>query len=259
MAALSKKAPVPAVRKQAAPPAALGDYSAEADEGFEEATSAAYTIPRIYLLQPLSPAVQKGDPTTYVDGAEAGMFLNTVGKEVHRSLIICPVLFRQTWVEWRPERGGFVAEHPSPNPQWTRDGGRGPMITAEGNIVNDTRNFFCLYTDGDNPAEPKPVVISLTSTQIRRAGDLMTVMKNKRGRDVHNRPFTLPMYANLFRVTADLNKNDQGSWYGWVFTDTGRLVPRDSEQFDTAKALRESVRSGHVQAEPHVVEDAGRM
>mgnify|MGYP001578872847 CR=1 FL=1 len=242
-------------RRESNLPVAEG-YAADADAGFEHADAAAFSIPRFYMLQPLSPQVaKKGD--AYVPGAEAGMIFNSVTKAIYPVLYVVPVLYRQSFVEWHPRDGGggIVAEHAVLDPGWKREE-RGPFRNdANGTIVNDTRSFIVLA--GGKPgvdADREPGVISMTATQIRRAMDWMTVMGQKQGHGPDGHRFRLPMFASVYELTGEYQENDTGNWYAWKVVDTGTLLPADAPAYGEAKALRKLFLAGKAVAEAPVAD-----
>jgi len=73
------------------------------------------TLPRIEVLQALSPQIKRNDPK-YIQGAEQGMIFNTVSGELYGTEItFVPIVFRKEWIIWqnRDAGGGFVSTHPT--------------------------------------------------------------------------------------------------------------------------------------------------
>lgn len=63
-------------------------------------------IPRIELVQALSPCIDPAKPE-YIEGAQPGMFFNSVTRELFgNSVIVCPVYFRKQWLAWRDRKAG---------------------------------------------------------------------------------------------------------------------------------------------------------
>jgi hypothetical protein len=72
-------------------------------------------IPRIAIVQALSPERKKTD-ANYIPGAEEGMMFNSVTRELYPdSLLVVPVFFRKEFFLWklRKEGGGFRGVFPS--------------------------------------------------------------------------------------------------------------------------------------------------
>lgn len=83
--------------------------------GNEALTSADLAIPFLKILQDLSPQTKKRDEE-YVDGAEPGMFFETVSRTLwdgDEGLVAVPCHYLSMVNEWvkRTEGGGFVASH----------------------------------------------------------------------------------------------------------------------------------------------------
>src|ERR1044072_8695291 len=70
-------------------------------------------VPLVYILQALSPQVQK-KKEEYIEGAEAGMIWFRGTSDVvsgEDGIPVVPCYFSKCWIEWQPNRGGFVARH----------------------------------------------------------------------------------------------------------------------------------------------------
>jgi len=124
------------------------DFSQDADQGFEEADSDAYSIPFVRILQSGSPQCKKSDGA-YIAGAEEGMLLNVATNSLMDSIRVIPCHYRRTFVEWVPQDqgGGFVAE-------FTADAGKELALTLDedyrlpnGHELTDTRMHYCIDAD----------------------------------------------------------------------------------------------------------------
>ena len=88
------------------------DYGEDAGVGME-ITMADLRVPRISLIQGDS-RVRFEDEPNYVPGAEEGQLLNSGTKELYNGeegILIVPAMMKTTLVEFKEDRGGFVAEH----------------------------------------------------------------------------------------------------------------------------------------------------
>ncbi len=264
--ARGKSAPVPAVRKAAQVPQAADDYSRFAGKGFEAADKSAYALPRLNLLQQLSPQVQKQN-AKYVPGAEPGMFFNPVTNELFTELYVVNGYYKRTFIEWRRREdsgGGFIAEHAMIDQSWARED-KGPWVTDDDHVVEDTRSFFLLF--GETKEElfdsPKQAVISMSKSQVRTAMNWMTVLANKMGKKANGDQFVLPHYASLFILRSKLNQKDNNTWYGFEIEDTGGRIPVTSNLFQQADSLHTMVAESRVTAAAPAAEaesvDAGNM
>lgn len=79
------------------------------DRGSENVEMQDLVIPRIELVQALSECLEEGSGN-YIEGAKAGMFYNSVTRELYGpSVYVCPVFFKKQYLAWRDRKkgGGF--------------------------------------------------------------------------------------------------------------------------------------------------------
>lgn len=204
-------------------------------------------LPLIYVLQTNSPIVDKrGD--VYVEGAEAGHFwlrnaLDPI-KDGEDGIVVIPCEMQRTWIEWLPNRGGFVARHDKPpadmETQMVRgdDGREKPVLTRRdsGNIIQDTREFFLLVNGS-------PYVLPCTGTKhtfARQWNTFFMQFRNPKTSEI------MPAFSRKYRLTTVPASNAIGKWFGIKFQDEG-FVSR--AEYDKAKALCLAVRKGEKRAE----------
>lgn len=241
------KAGVPAAPAKTAVSTAI-NFGADAGSGFEGAGREAFAIPFLTILQSGSPQCKKSDGA-YIKGAEEGMLFNSVTQELFASddgVEVIPCAFTQTFVEWnlRESGGGLIAEYDSLagaslRAQCRRDD-KNREILPNGHQLNDTRNHYVLFKDGDGHWQP--AIMSLTSTQIRASKTWMTTMQGICTTQ------KAPMFALRFQVTTSPQQNDKGTWYGFSFEHLGLI--EDAEVYAKAKTFYEQARSGAVKTQP---------
>lgn len=89
-------------------PAHLQD-STQHNRGSEAVGVEDLVIPRLEIVQALSPCLKRSDPA-YIDGIEQGHFYNTVTRENYGPVVyFVPVVFRKEFLVWRDRKlgGGF--------------------------------------------------------------------------------------------------------------------------------------------------------
>ncbi len=214
--------------------------SQDSSEGFEEADSSSYAIPFLQILQKLSPACDEDEPT-YVDGAEPGMIINTVTKQLYESLTVIPVHYRKTFIEWvlRENGGGFRGENdPSVGrelQQTCKVNDKNQFILPNGHHLSETSNHYVLVESDDGW---EPALISMASTQLKASRNWMSNMKQA----TVETPEGLRkanMFAYRWTLSTEQQKNDKGKWYGWTFE---RDFQVDSvELIQDARSTREAV------------------
>ena len=204
-------------------------------------------LPLIYVLQNGSPVVDKrGD--VYIEGAEPGHFwLRNSLEPIHdgrEGIVAIPCEMTRTWIEWLPNRQGFVARHDiPPSDMETRticgDDGRERqtlMRASNGNMIQDTREFF-LLVDG------QPFVLPCTSTKHTFARQWQTFFKQFRHPKTND---VMPAFSRKYRLTTIPASNAIGKWFGLKFQDEGWVK---KSEYEAAKALCLAVRKGERKAE----------
>jgi hypothetical protein len=204
-------------------------------------------LPLIYVLQTNSPIVDKrGD--NYVEGAEAGHFwlrnsLNPI-QDGEEGIIAIPCEMQRTWIEWLPNRQGFVQRHDVPPRDMKTsvvrdDSGREKQVLVRGesgNILQDTREFFVLVNG-------QPFVLPCTGTKHTFARQWNTFYKQ------FKHPKTgdfMPAFSRKYRLTTVPVSNAIGKWFGLKFQDEGFVT---KPEYDTAKQLCMAVRKGEKKPE----------
>jgi hypothetical protein len=238
------------------------DFEGDSGKGFEGADAQSFAIPYLTVLQSNSPQCDEDDGK-YIDGAKPGMFLNTVTNELFDGkdgVLLCPAMYRRMLVEWVPRDagGGFRGAHePSEVDMATLERDESGRFRMEnGNFLADTRYHFVLMVKEDGSLEM--LVISLTSTQIKKSKAWMTMMNTLKLKG-KNGLFTPPMASHLYRATSVGESNDKGNWKGWSFEKERILTDEEAPIYANAMTFRQMVMDGQavVTAPPEVDDTDG--
>lgn len=244
---MAKKAPAKKTGKKLekvntpAPPVAttmLDIFARDAGQGLENITKDDTKIPFLRVLQALSPQVQDGDPA-YIDGAKAGMLLNTVTIETYdgkEGALLIPVHFEKVYIEWKPrvDGGGFVAEWPT-----REDADEG---CQEGNEIVDTALHYCLIRNSEGMWSP--IVLPCKSTFLSVSRGWNAMMQSVMFKTPDGRTFTPPSFACIYGLTTARQQNDQGSWHNIIVERVANV--EDLEIYATAKSFRNALTKGGV-------------
>ena len=239
--------------KKDTPLATQADFGGFAGAGFEGTGRDDMAIPFLSILQGLSPEVKRSEGA-YIEGAQEGMLLNTVTKEVYdttkEELVVIPCAYQRTLVEWRVREkgGGYVGEHSAAfeGASQTQRDDRGRDILPNGNQLNDTRSFYVFIIKDDGTTAP--AVITMTSTQIKKAKQWL-MQQNLLRLTSGGKTYTPPMFASKWRVETAPESNEKGSWFGWKFTHAGYLAGPADPLFMDAMAFHKSVTAGETKAD----------
>jgi hypothetical protein len=226
-AAEPAKASVPAVQETAKAPAVAAEYAAMGGTGFEDATADDYVLPFYTILQGLSPQIET------VDGAKPGLIINTTSNALKgTSMDFVTARREHEYVEWLPNRGGFVAKH-KPDSAVVKEalakvkGDRfTKLILDNGNLLVET---FYLYGVVVENMEPVGLgCLAFASTKIKKYKAWYTQAQEKL---VSHK---VPMAALCYRWSTAKEKNTKGEFYNWAFGLAGGDVEASKVKPGTA-------------------------
>lgn len=213
----------------------------DAGGGFEQTNAEDYAIPFLKILQSGSPQLKRSEGE-YIEGAREGDIFNTVTREVYEELRVVCCAYKRAFIEWRPDRGGFVK-------QWDTEP-KPTDLSDPDNEVNDTRMHYVIALTDEGP---RYAVMSMSSTQIKKSRKWMSTMSQLKA-GPSERQFTPPMWASMFHVSTVPESNDQGSWMGWEITRIGWVT--DQSLYNEARAFHQAVTAGDVNIRHDDMQDA---
>lgn len=196
-------------------------------------------VPLIYLLQPLSPQALKGQEK-YIKGAEAGDLwkrnapADSCIVKGEEGMLFQACHFNTCWIEWLPERGGFVARYDDRPDNASLEDVEGDDGTIRkvwkmpsGNVVGEYREYAGHVVNEDS-GELEPYTISFTGSGHSVAKSWMTTMRAKRtgsGKQA-------PSFGTIYRLTSILRSRNNNNWYQIVV---------DEERSATADEIRAGI------------------
>ncbi len=234
---------------------AADDYGADAGAGFEDVQPDEMIIPFKRILQTNSPQCEEGNPL-YVDGAKAGMIINTSTSELYDGKVglpFVPVRRDHNYVEYVPRDagGGFVSIWAPDDPRIAAlrkaQGQFGKLKLESGNELAETFYFYEL--DACPDGQLLRAVTAFASTQIKSYKMVTTRLAGLIGT-----PPRFPLFAWRWRATTALQKNKKGTFYGWRITldgdtpDDARL-PANSDLYAQAKSFFQLLKDGAAKAD----------
>lgn len=233
-----------------APTDEFADY---AGAGMEGVTSRDLLIPRITILQSLSPQIKK-TKVEYIEGAEEGDICEVATGEIFKApLLFLPCLYKKQYLEWAPRSSGtgLVNMHDDPSilERCTQDE-KGRPVLANGNYIGETAQWFGLNL---SHSSRQPCFIPMASTQLRKARKWMTMAMGEKIRS-GDREFTPPLFYRSYELGVGDESNNDGDWKGWVI-NRGPALPEldmgiDWRQIkEEAVAFRESLMSGQARGD----------
>lgn len=95
----------------------LPDYIKQGgNRGNENVTTDDLVVPRIEVVQALSPCLDEKNEAAYIPGIKQGQLFNSLNRRVYGSSVtVVPILFSMQWLVWRDRKkgGGFRGAYPT--------------------------------------------------------------------------------------------------------------------------------------------------
>lgn len=218
----------------------LEEMRADAGAGQEGIGRDDVALPFIRVLQALSDEISKRSEN-HIEGAEPGMFFNTVTRELfdgEKGIRVIPCSHQKSYVEWIPRDagGGFVAEYPSKDEAIA---GSDPE-----NEITDTANHYLLIETEKGWQE---ALFPMTSTKLRtsRRWNALVRMKKIEGEDGES--FSAPAFSYVYRLKTVETENDKGRFFSLQVEEEERI--EEPKLFHQAKRFWQLIRQGAVQVD----------
>lgn len=200
----------------------LNTFAEHAGAGLGNAQATDFALPFIYLLQKQSPALDT------IEGAEAGMFLNTVTQRVSETCRIIPVEYDKCFNEWVPRDagGGFVATHRTmrdaeANKREDLPAGRGkPAVSTQ---IVETANHYVLEEQPDGSW--MQCILSLTSTKLKASRQLLSRIMQVTAVVPGKGRIQMPSFSKIYELRpTGPHTNEKGTFY------SVEIVPVEGEE-----------------------------
>ena len=201
----------------------------DSTKGQENVTVDDLTIPRLGLVQDLSPQRKKGKPE-YIEGADSGMLFNNVTTELYGQTInFVPVYFRKEWCIWKLQKhgGGFMGAWPTEAEAQAAFMERD--FDDEYEIVDMAQHFgMVLHAD----RRPEEIVISMSKSKMKVNRQLNTLVKMAGG----------DRFSRVYKITAVEDQNKEGQdYYNFGVAPIGFV---SEPVYNLAMVMYESVSGG---------------
>ncbi len=217
-------------------------------------------MPRLSILQALSPAVNRRKPE-YIEGAEPGLIVNVATLQLSEAVTVVPAHYIRHHIEWKPNRGGYVADHGEDEAIMNRVHHRDDKnfdILDNGNIIMPTPTWYCI--DIQTGAQ---VVIPMPRTQARTSRSWMSQATSERLHHPTNGPFQAPLFFRAWTLTTAEKDDGENSWFVWSAARGPSVVETDAKgdlilpagTMESAIRFRDLLTSGAIKADASHFED----
>lgn len=200
--------------------------------GSENVGTEDLVIPRLELVQALSPCRKKTDPA-YIEGCEEGMLYNNVTRELYGAEVyVIPVYYKKEWLIWkdRKEGGGYRGAF---NSEIEAKQEMAVMEDGDKCEAIDTAQHFCLLVD---PASGKAeeIVVSMSRTRMKTSRKWNSLIRLNEG-DAFSRVYKLA-------AVSETNANNQ-DYYNMQVSNVGFA---SKELYERAEKLYGAIVAGVV-------------
>jgi hypothetical protein len=211
----------------------IPDFLKKGNRGAENVGTDDVIIPRIELIQALSPVRKKSDPA-YIEGAEEGMLYNNVTRTLYGTEVtVVPVYYTKQFLVWKDRKAGGGGSN----------GFRGAFASKEladraiaelgeeALEVSDTAQHFVLVRNGDDWQE---AVISMAKSKVKVSKRWNSLM----------RLTNTDSFSRAYKLSATTETNARNeSYFNFNVAALG-FVSKD--MYERAEKLYETIRSGGV-------------
>ena len=234
------------VKKQAGVPS-NSLFEADAKLGLENMDQDDLALPFLKLLQNSSDETKKKH-SSYVEGAEPGMFYNTVTKKLYdgaKGIEVIPCFYKLTFPEWAPferregrpvspDRGADVLSQ-------TKKDASGKDVLSNGNIIIKTANHFIIILT-ETGIDKALVAMKSTQLKVSRGWNSMMKSISEKGK---NGTFNPPSFNHIYQLRST-EVTGNFTWYGYNVKLLRKVDNVDLYQ--QAKSFHTSIKGGQGKA-----------
>jgi hypothetical protein len=215
----------------------MPEWLQKGNAGSEDVSAKDMILPRVDVLQALSPQIKKSD-AAYIPGAEQGQIFNTVTGELYGSSVtFIPVMFRKEWVLWKLRKagGGFIGAYHNEQEANTALGTMQNPVDFE--VVESHQHFVLLLTSHG----PEEAVFSMTKSKLKVSRALNTLIQIA----------GVDRFAKAYRIDAVEESSDKGEYWGLKAHPAGFVT---KELYERGKGLYDLIKAGAADVDRNEVE-----
>ena len=228
-----------AVNKKSEGALANVDLNALLKNSFDNIDSQSVSMPYFKVVAKQSDVIEPGS-ANYIESAKPGMILNSALGQVFDKIRVIPSYFYVKDLEWADRESGTnrpvgsydVSENIVS--RTTKDE-RGKDRLENGNYIERTAHHFVTRLDENNNVLDNGI-ITMSRTQFKKSQRWNT-MQLAQYEEIGGKRQQLPNHAQIYTLSTTLEKNNLGTWYGWVINYAG-MAP--AEAIQRSVAFRES-------------------
>jgi len=225
------------------------DFVSDSGMGLENIDKSDLALPFLKLLQSGSDETKKKH-AKYVEGAEAGMFYNTVTKKLYsgeKGIDVIPVFYKMTYPEWAPfeKREGRPIHNdrgPGIMSQTTQNDRNKDMLTNGNEIIKTANHFVIILGD-----RPEKALMTMKSTQLKVSRSWNSLMEDQFEIDPKtNKSVPAPMFSRVYKLNS-VENSGSFTWHGYNINLIKKVD--DAGIYQMAKDFHNSLKSSQTKAE----------
>lgn len=227
--------------------ATLDDFKAVGGTGYEDVRASDILIPRLTILQSMSPQVNQNKPEYDKNARVGDVYDIGLQERFPEGIEIVVAHFKTVWVEWSPERSAkppiAVYEDETILKKAERSSDSWQLVLPNGNPLVETAQFYAINL---TTPEHRRSFLPMSSTQLKKAKLLVTWSQAERVNDTMP-----PMFWRSYFLTTVPERNNKGDWMGWKVA-RGPLVQERSDSktlLKEIKIFRDAVLEGRARGD----------
>ena len=239
-------------------PEVLEALLADSGDGFQGMRPEDMALPFLGIVQSQSPQ-RKKNHEKFIEGASDGDIYNSVTGTLYQDGVrVIPCHYQKVFVEWRPDRGGFVAEHGDTDPiirTTTEVRGQNDKVIKRlpnGNELVETAKHFVVVIGEDGTLTRALIALSSSGLSVSRKWNSLMTAPIKIGSQTLATP---PMYASAYLLRTVERANDKGQWFVFSVSPSGYTWDKP-ELYAYAKAFYHAVVGGEIKVDFNKSADA---
>jgi hypothetical protein len=201
--------------------------------GAENVSTDDMIIPRVELIQALSPARNKKD-AAHIEGAEEGMLYNNVTRELYgESVTVVPVYYSKQYLVWKDRKSGGGGSNGFRGAFASPELARAAIaqLGEDGLEVSDTAQHFVLVRSQDQWQE---AVISMAKSKMKVSKRWNSLI----------RLTNTDSFSRAYKLSSVVETNARNeSYHNFNVTPLGFVT---KEVYERAERLYETIRAGGV-------------
>lgn len=231
----------------------------DTNDGFENVTAKDVIIPRLTILQDMSPQLKAKKPE-YIKGASVGDFCNVAtGKILTNPFTLIPCFYAMVYLRWAPRDSGkgLIANYGTDGSMMekTERDEKGKNLFKDGSYLAETATYFVLVQDEEG--DWSQAFLPMSSTQLKNSKRWMTKLKAEKIARPDGSKFNPAIYYRAWNASTHEESNNEGDWLGWSFEPADPIndIDPSKELLSVAKEFCRQAKVGLVRGD---VEGAAR-